>query len=86
MIAFSIALVVIAGMAAYLINKFLDQRQSELDLEYQVNIDTAHADAIAALDQRLKSFDQRINDTWSTISSTKQELEAHKLAIGIRNR
>ena len=77
MIAFSIALVIIAAMAAYLVNKFLDKK-------YQISIESAEAGTIAALEEQLKKFDQRINDTWGTVSSTKQELESLKMVIGLK--
>ena len=77
MVELSIALVLIAAMAFYLVNKFLD-------LKYQISNTSADADTIAALTERINKFDQRINDTWSNTSNIKQELDAFKLAIGIR--
>lgn len=79
MIYLSIALVIIATEAFYLVNKFLDQK-------FALN-KQASADALStAIDELHKQFDDRINKTWGTISSTKQELEALKLSIGLRNK
>ena len=77
MIEISIALVIIAGMAFYLVNKFLD-------MKFKLNIEATNLATIAALEDRIHKFDERINNTWGTISSTKQELEALKLSIGLK--
>jgi hypothetical protein len=79
MIEISIAIVIVACIAGYLVNKFLD-------MKYALNTTSANADAIAAFDDRINKFDERINNTWSTISSVKQELEAHKLQVGLKGR
>jgi C4-dicarboxylate transporter len=86
MIEISIALVLIAAIAGYLVNRYLDQRQQEMDHKNRVNIEADNTAAIAALTEQINKFDERINSTWGTISSTKQELEAFKLQIGLRNR
>jgi hypothetical protein len=78
MIELSIAFVIVAGIAGFIANKYLD-------MKYALNTEATNLAAVAALEERINKFDQRINDTWSTISSTKQELEAHKLAMGMRN-
>lgn len=79
MIEFSIALVIIAGIAGWLVNKYLNQK-------VVLNTEAANAAAIAAFEERINKFDERINNTWSTISTVKQELEAHKLAVGLKGR
>lgn len=79
MMYLSIALVIIACIAGWLVNKYLDQKMA-------LNTTSANADAIAAFDERINKFDERINNTWSTISNVKQELEAHKLAVGLKGR
>ena len=77
MIYISIALVIVAGMAFYLINKWMDLN---IILNKQ-----ASSDALStAMEEQLKKFDIRINDTWSTISNTKEELNALKLQIGLK--
>ena len=84
MLELSIALVIIASIAGYLVNRVIDQRWAEIDLKSKVNTQ-ASSDALSlAYEEQLKKFDARINDTWSTISNTKEELNALKLSIGLR--
>jgi hypothetical protein len=75
MIEISIALVIIACIAGWLFNKHMD-----------INNKPSEEGTIAALEERINKFDQRINDTWSNTSTIKQELDALKLQIGIRGR
>ena len=77
MIELSIAIVIVASIAGYLVNKYLD-------LKYKISNVSTDVETIAALTDRINKFDQRINDTWSNTSNIKQELDAFKLAIGIR--
>lgn len=77
MLELSIALVIIAGIAGYLVNKFLDQRMA-------LNNKASEEALSTAVEEQLKKFDTRINDTWSTISSTKEEFNALKLQIGLK--
>jgi hypothetical protein len=77
MMFLSIALVIIACIAGWLVNKYLDKK-------FQISSNAAEAATVAALEERINKFDQRINDTWGSISSTKQEFEAFKLAIGLK--
>lgn len=77
MLELSIALVIIAGIAGWLCNKWLDQR-------LKVNTDAAEAALSELLEERLKAFDERINDTWTTIAATKQELQTVKLQMGFK--
>lgn len=86
MIYLAVALVLMAGMFTFLVNKFLDQRQQELDKKDMLNTQSIDMDTVAALEERLNKFDERINNTWNNTSSIKQELDALKLAIGIRNK
>ena len=73
----SIALVIIACIAGWLVNKYLDKK-------FAVNNKSADAETIAALTERINKFDERINNTWTSTSSIKQELEAFKLVIGMK--
>ena len=73
----SIALVIIACIAGWLVNKYLDKK-------FAVNTKSADAETIAALTERINKFDERINNTWTSTSSIKQELEAFKLVIGMK--
>lgn len=77
MIYFSAALVIIAILAFILVNKYLDKK-------FQVNTQSAEAETIAALTEQINKFDSRINDTWTAISSSKQELESFKMVIGMK--
>lgn len=79
MIALSIALVIIACIAGYLVNKFLD-------MKYALNTTSADADTIAALTKQINTFDERINNTWSATSSIKEELSSLRMAIGIKGK
>ena len=79
MLEISIALVVIACIAAFLVNKYLDQ-------QHAINIKSSKEEVSAAIEEGLKVFDDRINKTWGTISEVKQELNALKLQIGFRNK
>ena len=78
MIEIAIAIVIVAGIAGFIANKYLV-------MKYALNTQSSSEDAIAAFDKRINAFDGRINNTWGTISTVKQELEAHKLAVGMRN-
>jgi type II secretory pathway pseudopilin PulG len=73
----SIALVIIAILAFYLVNKYLDQ-------QHAINTRSAEAEISAAIEQALTRFDDRINNTWGTISEVKQELNAIKLQISMK--
>ena len=84
MIALSIALVIIAFIAGYLINKYLDQRKIELDRAFELNNKSASADISAAIEEGLNKFDDRINRTWGTISEVKQDLNSLKMQIGLK--
>lgn len=77
MLWLSIALVIIATEAFYLANKYIDQKHA-------LNTKSSKEELSAAVEELHKQFDERINKTWGTISSTKQELEALKLQIGLK--
>ena len=78
-----ITILILAVMGFFLINKHLNQRQIELDRNYQVSID-ASDDALTAAAVKLhKEFDDRLNKTWETIAAIKTDYESLKLAIGI---
>lgn len=86
MVELSIALVIIAGMAFYLINKYLDQREKQLDGSITINNEAANAVVTAAVSEMHKQFDTRINKTWETIQITKQDLESLKLQLAIKGK
>ena len=86
MIELSIALVLISAIAGYLTNKFLDQRQQELDEKVRINklSSATMEDLPATVTEALKAYDDRINVTWGTISSIKEELNAYKMQAALR--
>lgn len=84
MMYLSIALVLIAIIAGFLVNKWLDQRQQELDIKNEVNTDAAEAALSAAVSEMHKQFDTRINKTWEQMSTFKTELESLRLQVAIK--
>jgi len=86
MLEISIALVIIASIAGYLVNKFLDQRQQELSKTASINNDAIEVALSAATKELSKTFDDRINKTWSTISVIKEDLNAIKMQNAIKGR
>lgn len=80
MMFLSVALVIIAAMTYMLVDKWLDQKAS-LNI---VPVDTTELSA--AIDVKLKLFDDRINNTWGTVSSIKEDLNAIKLQNAIKGR
>ena len=79
MIYLSIALVIIAAMAFFLINKWMD-------INYLLNTKVTEVAPSTAVEDQLKKIDTRINDTWAVISSTKEELSAFKLMMGLKGK
>lgn len=73
----SLALVIIAAMAYTLINRWMDEKSS-------LNTKASEEALSTAVEERLKKFDARINDTWAVTSSVKLELEAIRLMMGIK--
>ena len=77
MISLSIALVIIAAMAFWLVNKYLDQK-------YALNTKSAEAELSAAVDELTKKFDSRINKAFENHQLIRTELDSLKLQIGFR--
>jgi hypothetical protein len=77
--AFSIAMVIIACIAGYLVNKFID-------IKYRINTNAADAALSAATIEMHKQFDSRINKAFENHQIIKSELDSLKLQIGIRNK
>lgn len=84
MIYISIALVIIFIIIGYVSLKFIDWLKLESDRKHQLNIKSSEEEVSAAIENALKKFDSRINDTWGTISSVKEEVNALRLQIGLR--
>ena len=80
MIEISLALVIIAAMGYKLVDKWLDQKRT-LNTK---PVDTTELSA--AIDVKLKLFDDRINNTWGTVSSIKEDLNAMKLQNALKAR
>lgn len=79
MIEISIALVIIACIAGWLVNKYLDQK-------HQVNTTSVKTELSAATEEMHKQFDSRINKAFENHALIKQEFESLKLQIGLRNK
>lgn len=79
MIALSISLVIIACIAGWLVNKYLDQK-------YALNIRSSEEELSAATAEMHKQFDSRINKAFENHALIKQEFESLKLQMGLRNR
>jgi methionine-rich copper-binding protein CopC len=82
----SIALVLIAAIFGYLANKWLDQKQQQIDTKITLNNEAAEAAISAAVTKMHKQFDDRINKAFETIQITKSELESLKMQIAIKGR
>jgi uncharacterized membrane protein YqgA involved in biofilm formation len=80
MLFISIALVIIAAIAGYLVNKHIEYSHS-INMKPAIDVGT-----LAALEERINKFDERINNTWGSISSIKEELNAYKLAMGLKGK
>lgn len=77
MLELSIAAVIIAAMAFYLVNKYLDQKIS-------LNSNAAEAALTAAAEDLSKKFDARINKAFENHQLIKTELDSLKLQIGLK--
>ncbi len=85
-LAFIAVIALISMVAFILINKYLNQRQEELEIKYRINNIVADTTPIDALTKKIDKLDERINNNCSSISSIKQELEAFKLSMGLKGR
>ena len=84
MIYVSIGLVIIASIAGFLVDKFLNQRQQEIDHKHQVNTESVSQTTTDALEEMHKHLDQRINKAFENHSVLKQEWESVKLSLGLK--
>ena len=64
MIEIAIAIVIVAGIAGFIANKYLV-------MKYALNTQSSSEDAIAAFDKRINAFDERINNTLNIITFLK---------------
>ena len=78
MIELAIAIVIVAGIAGFIANKYLD-------MKYALNTTAADAALSAATAEMHKTFDSRINKAFENHALIKQEFESLKLQIGLRN-
>lgn len=78
MIALSIALVVIACISGYLVNKYID-------IKYKVNTEpTTDVGTAAAIEELNKRLDGRINKAFENHALIKQEFDSLKLQLGLK--
>jgi ABC-type transporter Mla subunit MlaD len=84
MIWLALALIIVSLVCGLVAFKYIELLKVESDRRYEVNTKSAEAEISAAIEEALKKFDDRINNTWSTISSVKEELNALRLQIGLR--
>lgn len=77
MIYLSIAIIVVACIAGYLVNKYLD-------MKYTINTHASIDALLVAIDEKNKLFDSRINKAFETIQLTKTELESLRLQVGLK--
>ena len=84
MIYISIALVIVACIAGYLINRVIDQRWFELEEKTKVNSKASDDALLAATEELSKKFDTRINKAFENHQLIKTELDSLKLQIGLK--
>lgn len=84
MIEVCITVLIIAGLAFYLVNKWLNQRQQELNTKFTVNTKASEDALSAAVDNMHKTFDDRINKAFANHALIKQEFDSLKLSIGLK--
>lgn len=77
MISISIALVIIATEAAWLINKYLDQKST-------LNTTADNSALLEASEEQFKKFDSRINKAFENHQLIRTELDSLKLSIGLK--
>jgi uncharacterized membrane protein YraQ (UPF0718 family) len=79
MLYLSIAIVIVAIIAGYLINKIIDR-------EYPINTQSTenNVELSAAVSEMHKQFDARINKSFETIQVLKSELESLRLQVAIK--
>ena len=84
MLEISIALVIIAGIAGYLVNRIIDQRWAEIEEKTKVNSKASDDALSAAAEELSKKFDMRINKAFENHQLIKTELDSLKLQIGLK--
>lgn len=84
MIYLSIALIVFSLIAGLLLNKWLNMLALEKDRAHTINTEATRVAAVNAIEELIKPFDDRINNTWKSISDIKQDLETFKLRTDMR--
>ena len=79
MVEIASALVLIACIAGWLVNKKLDQ-------DHAINTKSVEAELSAAIETALTKYNDRINVIFEKHGELKQSFESLKLQIGLRNR
>lgn len=78
MISLSIALVIVAAIAGFLVNKFID-------IKYKVNNEPVIVTGTTvAINEMHKHFDGRINKAFENHQQIKLELDSLKLQLGLK--
>jgi ABC-type bacteriocin/lantibiotic exporter with double-glycine peptidase domain len=87
MIYLSLALVIIAVIAGFLVNKWLDQRFEIHKEEKSINKEAIDMALTAATAEMHKQFDSRINKAFENQQGIKSELDSLRmqLALKVRN-
>lgn len=75
----SVALVIVAGMAYKLVEKYLDQKAT-------LNKGASNDALTAATEELSKKFDLRINKCFENHQIIKTEMDSMKLQYGLRNK
>ena len=78
----SIALVLIAAICWHSANKWLDLQYQKLKL----NSVSTEVELSAALEEKFKQFDQRINKSFEHHQIIKTEMDALKLAVALKGK
>tara|TARA_R110000868_G_scaffold6114_4_gene35322 strand:+ start:632 stop:895 length:264 start_codon:yes stop_codon:yes gene_type:complete len=82
----ALAAVIIASIAGYLCDKYLKQRQQELDHRIHINTQSTEVDTVAALEEFREKFDQRINKAFENHAILKQEIDSLRLGLGLKGK
>lgn len=79
MIEIAIALVIVSCIAGYLVNKVIERK-------YPITTSADITMLNRSIDEQIHKFDTRLKDTWTAISSTKEEVNSLKLRLGLQGK
>jgi len=86
MLELSVAIVIVALLAAFLVNKHLNLQVQKFEKTDVLNSEAAEAALAAATSDLHKQFDSRINKCFETIQITKTELESLKMQLALKGK